>query len=232
MHAHRLDVRRAQDLALRDSLAVSSLSALTLVVVTLLAARLLGPDLVIRDWGVPPGVPDEGDRGRVIYVPLPPAPAGPAIPGVVTAPSIIVPVDAAPDRVADLPLAGPRDAAVGGGEGPGPLVGEPGGTATSAAPTIPPPTIYIPHDEIPIVVRSVLPEYPGLAREAGMEGRVRVRAFVGVDGRVLRAEAEGAPSVFDAAAVEAVGQWVFTPAKANGQPVAVWVRVPVAFRLR
>jgi hypothetical protein len=28
-----------------------------------------------------------------------------------------------------------------------------------------------------------------------------------------------------------VRQWVFAPATSNGQPVAVWVRVPVIFRL-
>jgi protein TonB len=70
-----------------------------------------------------------------------------------------------------------------------------------------------------------------MARSAGFEGAVRVRAFVGVDGRVRRAETEGSPSLFDDAAVNAVRQWVFAPATSNGQPVAVWVRVPVIFRL-
>ena len=52
-----------------------------------------------------------------------------------------------------------------------------------------------------------------------------------IDGRVKRAEIEGRASIFDESALSAVRQWGFTPAKANGQPVAVWMRIPVVFTL-
>ena len=81
-----------------------------------------------------------------------------------------------------------------------------------------------------MVVR-VAPAYPELARQARLEGRVVVRAFIGIDGRVVRAETETPPSLFDEAATSAVGRWIFTPARSNTHPVAVWVRVPVVFRL-
>jgi protein TonB len=44
-------------------------------------------------------------------------------------------------------------------------------------------------------------------------------------------EVESRPSAFDEAALQAIRQWVFTPARANGQPVAVWMRIPVVFTL-
>jgi outer membrane biosynthesis protein TonB len=33
------------------------------------------------------------------------------------------------------------------------------------------------------------------------------------------------------AAQEALLRWIFRPARANGQPVMVWVEIPVSFRL-
>jgi len=58
-----------------------------------------------------------------------------------------------------------------------------------------------------------------------------VRMFVGTDGRVHRAEIVGAASVFDASALAAVRQWIFTPAKAGEHPVGVWIDQPILFRL-
>jgi TonB family protein len=37
--------------------------------------------------------------------------------------------------------------------------------------------------------------------------------------------------MLDAAAEDAVREWVFAPALANGEPVAVWVGIPVKFSL-
>ena len=98
----------------------------------------------------------------------------------------------------------------------------------------PPPDPYAPVyvEEMPIEIARVTPEYPDLARRAGMEGRVLVRALVGIDGRVQEVLIHGSESVFDEAAVRAVQQWVFRPAQMNGQPVRVWVSVPITFRLR
>jgi outer membrane biosynthesis protein TonB len=31
--------------------------------------------------------------------------------------------------------------------------------------------------------------------------------------------------------VDAVKQWIFEPAKAKGKPVAIWIAVPVNFKL-
>jgi protein TonB len=88
-------------------------------------------------------------------------------------------------------------------------------------------------EEYPVAITRVKPEYPTIAREAGIEGLVKVRALVGRDGRVVDAIVHPMFSIpmLDQAAVEAVRKWVFKPAFANNRPVAVWVAVDVRFRL-
>lgn len=229
---HRAVARSQQDLTLRHSLAGSSMTALTLVVAAFLALQLFAPgSLRVIDAPEILRFPPP-ERGGVDYTP-PTSPAAPAADFTVAA--AIIPADDELRAVevpvlpalplSDAPWIGPTDGSV-TGDG---RTGLPG-TGTRIE-VIPPPTEYVPHDEIPVVVRRVIPEYPPMARGAGFEGTVRVRAFVGVDGRVRRAETEGSPSLFDDAAVNAVRQWVFAPATSNGHPVAVWVRVPVIFRL-
>jgi protein TonB len=88
-------------------------------------------------------------------------------------------------------------------------------------------------DEMPALVRAVEPRYPDLAREAGVEGTVKVQILVGLDGRVIRAiiAPHGSIPMLDEAALEAARASVFTPALANGKPVKVWVGQQYRFRL-
>lgn len=86
-------------------------------------------------------------------------------------------------------------------------------------------------DEAPVVVKQVLPDYPEIARDAGLDGWVRLRVLVGLDGRVMDVHVDQANPIFIENAVRAVKQWVFTPALANGHPVMVWVAIPVKFSL-
>lgn len=76
-------------------------------------------------------------------------------------------------------------------------------------------------------------KYPELARRNGIEGVVLVGALIGKDGRIERIQIiESENEVLNAAAVKAVQETSFTPAKQNGQPVRVWARVPIRFTLR
>lgn len=88
-------------------------------------------------------------------------------------------------------------------------------------------------DEYPSLVTSVEPRYPDLAREAGVEGVVRVLMLVGLDGRVERAMIAPAGSVpmLDEAALAAARGCVFTPALTNRHAVKVWVSRSYRFRL-
>ena len=67
------------------------------------------------------------------------------------------------------------------------------------------------------------PEYPQAARDAKIEGRVLVRALVGVDGRVEEAFLVDGDEIFAASAIEAVSEALFEPATKDGDPIEVWV---------
>lgn len=90
---------------------------------------------------------------------------------------------------------------------------------------------YVYVEELPEAVTKVQPIYPDLARDAGVDGTVLVQALVGKDGRVKDTKVVRSSPMLDAAAVNAVRQWVFKPALSNNKPVAVWVAVPVKFSL-
>lgn len=77
------------------------------------------------------------------------------------------------------------------------------------------------------------PAYPVAARRAGREGRAVLRVVVSStgEGREIRiAESSGTPSLDDAA-LAAVRQWRFTPARRNGEAAEDVVLVPVSFTL-
>ncbi|MHC4992882.1 MAG: energy transducer TonB, partial [Planctomycetota bacterium] len=81
----------------------------------------------------------------------------------------------------------------------------------------------------------VQPIYPELARVTRVEGNVILQAVVRSDGtvgeiRVLRCNR---PNLgFEEAAIEAVRQWRYEPARQHGRPVDVYFTVYVEFRLR
>ena len=76
--------------------------------------------------------------------------------------------------------------------------------------------------------------YPDRARAAGVEGVVRVRYDVTVEGRVVNARVDAADpaGVFDDAALALVRSWRFRPAVEDGELVAAPARVSeVRFQL-
>jgi len=90
---------------------------------------------------------------------------------------------------------------------------------------------YVFVEELPEAIEKVPPDYPQLARKKNIEGTVVVQALVGKDGRVKDAKVVQSIPELDDYAVVAVKQWRFIPAKSKGQPVAVWVAIPVMFTL-
>ena len=81
-------------------------------------------------------------------------------------------------------------------------------------------------------IRYVPPIYPAIAHAAGIEGTVILEAVIGTDGAVREVRALRPAPFLEAAAVEAVQQWLFTPTRLNGEPVPVVVTVTVTFTLR
>lgn len=167
-------------------------------------------------------------------VPMPPsAPAAPAThaapPASPLAPPIPVPDVVAPPS--DLPAPASANAT---GTGPSAVIGPSDvGTAPPGAEALPSPDAPVYVEELPMVVKRVVPDYPPLAKEAGVEGLVMVKVLVGKDGRVLdtRLVEKVQVRMLNDAALAAARQWVFTPGLANGRPVACWTAIPFRFRL-
>ena len=97
---------------------------------------------------------------------------------------------------------------------------------------------FIPFDEAPApiggtatILRNL--RYPRIAQEAGIMGTVIVQALVDETGRVQETVIlRGIPHTgLNEAAAEAIRRTRFYPAKQLGKPVAVWISIPVIFRL-
>jgi periplasmic protein TonB len=81
-------------------------------------------------------------------------------------------------------------------------------------------------------VHYVPPIYPAIARAAGIAGTVILEAVIGTDGAVREVRVLRPAPFLEAAAVEAVQQWLFIPTLLNGEPVPVVMTVTVTFTLR
>ncbi len=77
------------------------------------------------------------------------------------------------------------------------------------------------------------PDYPELARQAGIEGNAVVEALVDVDGKIIDAKIlkSSGNEALDQAAVKAAQNARFTPAKQRDMFVRVWVSIPFRFTL-
>ncbi len=74
--------------------------------------------------------------------------------------------------------------------------------------------------------------YPEIAKRAGVQGRVYIKAFVDETGTVKKAEViKGIGAGCDEAAVAAVMKTKFKPGKQRGKPVRVQVSIPILFKL-
>jgi len=86
-------------------------------------------------------------------------------------------------------------------------------------------------EQIPKKMNNVIPEYPEIARRAGIEGTVTLKVLVNVTGIVDSVEVIEGPAVFRESAMEAARATKFTPAKHNDRDVACWVVMPFRFLL-
>ncbi len=99
---------------------------------------------------------------------------------------------------------------------------------------MPAPDEFVPVEDPAEMIYEEVPEYPRLAKSAGMEAVVWVKALVDKDGEVKKAmilKSSGSKAGFDEAALEAAYKCKFKPAIQNGRPVAVWVSYQVEFTL-
>lgn len=77
------------------------------------------------------------------------------------------------------------------------------------------------------------PAYPPMARRLGEQGRVLLRVLVSESGYAENVQIENSSGhgKLDQAAIEAVKQWTFIPAKRSNQAISAYVLVPIKFSL-
>ena len=192
-----------------------------------LARMIAVPPVVIAPPGYPPHILEPQVSWR-LPPPLPP----PQVPSARSrGDGVPVPTAGEPD--------GPVVKEEGRSEAGGAAPPDVAGTATDEAlappveDALPPPGTHVWAEQYPEPVTQVAPPYPEFARDVGIEGLVIVNVLVGKGGRVLDArldEKRQVPALNDAA-LAAARKWVFTPALANGRPVAVWTAIPFNFIL-
>jgi len=102
---------------------------------------------------------------------------------------------------------------------------------------IPPPDEFMPVEVEPkfdLVRLQGLVKYPDMARKAGIEGTVRVNAWVDKIGNITKVLiADSDNKALDEAALQAVRNYgKAVPAIMNKEPVGCWITVPITFRLK
>ena len=103
---------------------------------------------------------------------------------------------------------------------------------TEFLPDLPAMGEFIAYDTEPQFIKYVVPEYPELARKAGVEGVVVVNLLVDTKGKVVKAVPVSGPEILRDSAVKAALECLLTPALQRDKPVAVWVALPFRFRLK
>ncbi|WP_028862756.1 energy transducer TonB [Psychromonas aquimarina] len=77
------------------------------------------------------------------------------------------------------------------------------------------------------------PRYPRLAKRKGIEGTVTYEVWLDEKGRQIKLTLKDSSGtqMLDAAALQAIEKWKFSPHKVNGQAIAQRVFVPIRFKL-
>ena len=119
---------------------------------------------------------------------------------------------------------GPTDTAqVSGGQpGSGSLAQEPGSSKVGLVSVQP--SAQVPESK-------VLPEYPALALQKNIQGRVVIGAVIGKDGALQNVRLVGPPSILSGPVLEAVKKWHYQPRLQNGVPVEVETQITIDFEI-
>jgi protein TonB len=83
----------------------------------------------------------------------------------------------------------------------------------------------------PELVQYVKPTYPPLARQARVQGAVRIEAVLSREGEVTSMRLASGPPLLVQAAMDAVRRWRYRPTLLNGSPVQVAMVIDVNFTL-
>ena len=81
------------------------------------------------------------------------------------------------------------------------------------------------------LVNKVQPIYPALAKQARIQGTVRLQAVIAKDGSIVELQVLSGHPLLVQAALDAVRQWHYQPTLLNGDPVEVVTTIDVVFTL-
>ncbi len=81
------------------------------------------------------------------------------------------------------------------------------------------------------VIRKISPTYPPIARQARIQGVVRLEAIIAKDGSIQNLRVIQGHPLLVQSALQAVKQWRYAPTLLNDQPVEVITYIDVIFKL-
>ncbi len=84
---------------------------------------------------------------------------------------------------------------------------------------------------IKAAIEKTAPEYPPMAKQMRITGRVVVEAFVDLEGNVEKTQPVSGNAILSAAASRAVKMWKFKPFTVEGKPTKAIVRLAFTFNL-
>ncbi|MBI2818820.1 MAG: energy transducer TonB [Acidobacteria bacterium] len=179
--------------------------------------------------------------------PPPPPPPAPApkvvVRKIVQRPQEMVQPKAIPKQVAiiqedPLPPPGPVGGVVGGIDG-GFAGGGAGGVLGGIIAAPPPPPPPPPPERVRVggqvqsakLVNQARPVYPPLARQARIQGTVRLEAVINKQGQIEELTVVSGHPMLIQAALDAVAKWQYEPTMLNGVPVEVITTIDVNFTM-
>jgi len=135
------------------------------------------------------------------------------------------------DRDSSLPALPDSPLMDGNGSSPGVLNSILG---SNTQPVIPAPPVHSFRRSVMMegnLIHRVDPAYPMIAKQAGIQGTVVVRAFISRTGEIDQVQVISGPAMLGPAAVDAIRQWKYRPYVLNGEPIAVETQITVNFIL-
>ncbi|MHB8656125.1 MAG: TonB family protein [Terriglobia bacterium] len=81
------------------------------------------------------------------------------------------------------------------------------------------------------IIKKVAPVYPPLAKQARIQGTVRLEATIGKDGSVMDLKPISGHPLLVKSALDAVKQWIYQPTLLNGEPFEVVTEIDINYTL-
>ena len=147
-------------------------------------------------------------------------------------PTVVMPTDTEPPP----PTIDPSAAGVRDGTGDPNARGTVLNSVLGSDLALPPPPAVVHHPPVSRMkegnlVHRVQPDYPPLARQVRVQGKVMLRAMISREGAIENLQVLSGHPMLIPAAVDAVRQWRYRPYVLNGEPVEVETELTVNFIL-